>query len=347
MSQIALTNEERQKALQLFGYSERNARFLCLAALHGGYFLRRQYDHFVGRPDRGTATQLIEKALGKGHVRAFTYRDQINIYHLCARPFYEALGQVDNRNRRLRQPFTIINKLMALDFVLAHPEHTFLAAEQEKLDYFAGVLTLDRSALPTVLYQSADGRTRTKRYFVDKYPIFFSATPGPASPLVISFCFVDEGLTTLSRFETYLHNYRGLFASLSAFQVVYVAATPARFEGAKRAFERFLKSIPNDKNGAADPEFARLPEYFEARLLYETKQFDSFDRARLIRLRNDQEEFFGEKIEALYEQWKAAGDSAILQDPAPKTVTPERICGTFSTYLLEHQYDLFGSLATS
>jgi len=40
MSQIPLTNEARHEALQRFGYTEREARFLCLAALHGGYFLR-------------------------------------------------------------------------------------------------------------------------------------------------------------------------------------------------------------------------------------------------------------------------------------------------------------------
>src|ERR1700682_2336048 len=114
MSQIPLIHEERQRALRHFGYTDREVGFLCMAALHGGYFLKRQYDQFVGRPDADTATQLIEKTLAKGHAQAYTYRHKVNIYHLCARPFYEALGQADNRNRRLRQPFTIINKLMAL-----------------------------------------------------------------------------------------------------------------------------------------------------------------------------------------------------------------------------------------
>ena len=35
-------------------------------ALHGGYFLRRQYDQFLGRHDGGAASQLIEKALAQG-----------------------------------------------------------------------------------------------------------------------------------------------------------------------------------------------------------------------------------------------------------------------------------------
>ena len=49
-----MTNAERIQALQRLGYTEREAAFLCLAALHGGYFLRRQYAQFLGREDGGT-----------------------------------------------------------------------------------------------------------------------------------------------------------------------------------------------------------------------------------------------------------------------------------------------------
>ncbi len=38
-----MSSAERIAALKGLGYTEREAAFLCLAALHGGYFLRRQY----------------------------------------------------------------------------------------------------------------------------------------------------------------------------------------------------------------------------------------------------------------------------------------------------------------
>jgi hypothetical protein len=63
-----MTNEERIGAVQDLGYNEREASFLILAALHGGYFLRRQYAAFCGHEPRGSAECLIEKALLKGHV---------------------------------------------------------------------------------------------------------------------------------------------------------------------------------------------------------------------------------------------------------------------------------------
>jgi hypothetical protein len=37
-----MTDAERIKALQALGYNKREAAFLCLAAPHSGYFLRRQ-----------------------------------------------------------------------------------------------------------------------------------------------------------------------------------------------------------------------------------------------------------------------------------------------------------------
>src|ERR1039457_3697106 len=115
MSQIRLTNQERIQALQRLGYAARESAFLCPAALHGGYFLRRQYSQFLSQSPGGSAAALIEKVLDNGHAKGTTYATNTHIYHLSARPFYAALGQEDNRNRRLRQPATIKNKLMGLD----------------------------------------------------------------------------------------------------------------------------------------------------------------------------------------------------------------------------------------
>src|ERR1051325_6119720 len=133
MSQIRLTDSERRDGLTRLGYTSREAAFLCLAALHAGYFLRRQYAQFLGTSMSGQVAALIEKVLANGHAEATTFAGDIHIYHLCARPFYAVLGQEDNRNRRTRQPATIRKKLMALDYVLAHPDHRYLATEQEKL----------------------------------------------------------------------------------------------------------------------------------------------------------------------------------------------------------------------
>jgi len=344
MSQIRLTAEERIEALKRLGYSEREAAFLAIAALHGGCFLRRQYAAFLAQQDGGSVAQLIDKVTSQGHVHVLTFFHKTNIYHLCTRPFYALLGQTDNRNRRQRQPLTIKNKLMGLDFVLAHRDYCYLATEQEKLDYFTAILGIPASELPTAIYRSAKTKEATARYFVDKYPIFLDAEPAGAPP-VVSFCFVDEGLTTVSRFETYLAQYSRLLAALSQFRLVYVAATPVLFAAAKRSFDRFLAARRSGSDGSAiDPRIRRILEHFEARRQYESQQFSGFDRAKLIQFRNEREEFSGKETEALYARWKTDGERAVIAILAPEIKTAGPIHGTFSAYLLEHHYDLFGSL---
>ena len=61
MKQIQLTNDERIQALRIFGYSEAQARFICLVALHGGYFINRQAAEFLAQEGGGSVTELIEK----------------------------------------------------------------------------------------------------------------------------------------------------------------------------------------------------------------------------------------------------------------------------------------------
>ena len=262
MSQIQLTNEERIEAIRRFGYSEREAAFLCLAALHGGYFLQRQYCGFLGKEGGRAASGLVQTTLAKDHARASTYLGHVSIYHVCARPFYAALGQTDNRNRRERQPLTIKNRLMGLDFVLAHSEQQYLATQQEKVTYFRR-LGIECSALPTKLYYAGNGGGATARHFVEKYPVFLPTDATTGGTSMVSFCFVDEGLLTVSRFETFLAQYRPLFALLDRFQVVYVAATPRLFSAAERAFEHILSGQFNAADGTSTNAFvSRLLEHF-------------------------------------------------------------------------------------
>jgi hypothetical protein len=109
------------------------------------------------------------------------------IYDIDAKPFFEAIGEQDNRNRRWRQPYSIKIKHTGVDYVLAHRVHEYLATETEKLDYFSGTLGIDRSYLPGRVYRSKDGRTKTARYFVDKFPLFLSGAPS-AAHAVVCFC---------------------------------------------------------------------------------------------------------------------------------------------------------------
>ena len=192
MSSLSMTNPERIEALTALGYSEREAAFLCLAALHGGYFLRRQYCDFIGKEIGGTAAAFVEKLLAQQHAAAITAFNNTKIYHLGSRPLFHAIGEPDNRNRRKHAPELIKTRLMSLDFVLAHRDYRYLATEREKLDYFSGTLGLAPSDLPDKRYVSLKTGSTTTRYFVDKYPIFLSDINLTAPPSATAcFCFVD------------------------------------------------------------------------------------------------------------------------------------------------------------
>src|SRR5205085_980777 len=130
------------------------------------------------------------------------------------------------------------------------------------------------AALPTTHYHSHQGRPATERYFVEKYPIFVAAPPAGA-PAVVSFGFVDEGLKTLSKFETFLSQYNLLWACLGQVRLVYIAAAETHFKRAERAFGRLLSQRAGTENGQVlDPDLRRLLEFFAARQEYETNRLE-------------------------------------------------------------------------
>ncbi|MBZ5634912.1 MAG: hypothetical protein LAO55_17460 [Acidobacteriia bacterium] len=336
-----MTNTERIQALMRFGYTEREAAFICLVALSGGFFLRRQYCEFAKAGDGGTVTAFIEKLLRNEHGRMVTGFGNLRVHHIFARPIYNAIGQENSRNRRERATVAMKNKLMGLDFVLGHPGNTYLMTEQEKFCYFTSTLGIAITDLPVKEFRSPTAEDSTSRYFIDKYPIFLPLTAGEIPS--VSFTFIDEGIVTSSRFETYLRQYERLFARLARFAIVYVATSDQPFGSAEKAFESFLSGGGRhylDRLRVADPK--RLAEYFARQHLSETKQFDSWKTADFIQLRNYREEFSGPFYKALYNRWKVLGDQAfqdVFGNRQP-VIDPSHAC--FTTCLLPHNYDIFG-----
>jgi hypothetical protein len=342
MSSVSMTEPQRIEALKRLGYSQREAPFLCLTALHGGFFLRRQYCDFIAKEIGGTVATLAEKLLSQQHATAMTALNNTKIYHLGSRPLYTAIGETDNRNRREHSPAAVKSRLMGLDFVLAHRNHRYLATEREKVDYFSETLGIALSVLPYKLYLSRKTPSTATRYFVDKYPIFLSDN-SPTEPRAIpGFCFVDHGLATLSAFETYLTQYSALWLLLKNFQVIYVADSKRLFSAAERRFLAFQYHLEGARNHADRPLTRRMLEHFESRFLYEGGDLASFSRDKLIQLRNETREFSEPKYQNLYERWKKVGAQAAPDGETPIVRAQPHLKATFSTYLVDHRYDFFG-----
>lgn len=312
------------------GYEANEASFLALAAIHSGYFVRRQYADYLGLGRGGNEQRFVEKLLQKGHASFTRYHLNKVVYHIRAKSIYNRLGQTDNRNRRDKAPRTLKRKLLCLDFVLAHKGQRFLATESEKVAYFTADREIPLADLPVRRYFSREAAGPTDRYFVDKLPIFVDDS-FPSAP-VVHFAFVDEGAETLQGFETFLEQYRALLSGVR-FEVVYVADRSTWFEKA-------AKLVANIGGSATPftPEAFELVDYFQVRRKFEARDFAGLDTDRIVRYREQKRQYSDAAHESLYRRWLLEGDKAVghrgsLSDPAR---------GSFRTMLIPHDYSIFG-----
>jgi hypothetical protein len=123
-------------ALGSFGYTEDEARFLCLMATHSGYFTCQQFVRFIhSKPGKRSLT-FVRKLLEKDHASARPCLRNGQVYHLFSRNLYEAIGKDNVRFRRKHSLEYIRSRLAALDFILGKLDYTFFETEQEKVRYF-------------------------------------------------------------------------------------------------------------------------------------------------------------------------------------------------------------------
>ncbi|GAC1498617.1 MAG: hypothetical protein NVS1B14_01710 [Vulcanimicrobiaceae bacterium] len=251
---------ERVAAIRAFGYTPREAEFVATAALHGGYFLRRQICAKYGP----FADRLCRKVVAQGHATVKVYPRNTHLYHLQYKPLYSALGDEDNRNRRPVPQDRIRVKLMALDYALAHPAARFLPTEEDKVEYFTVERGLPEGVLPSNVYFSQDRRAMTRRYFVDKFPLRVDAGGN------VAFVYVDDGLCTPVGFTFWMGQYAPLIRALESVEVVYASPENAkRSDKAARAFGKTFGGVAEyeilrgefERTGGAGWPQAKLDEY--------------------------------------------------------------------------------------
>lgn len=334
-----MTHDERVHALERLGYSAREAGFLVLAALHSGYFLARQVNRFFRSAPGHVEATLTAKLRARHHATATIGAHGAAVYHLAAKPLYDALGEPDNRHRRRRPPLGIKTKVMALDYVLARPTTTFLSTEAERYAFCTERLSLDPVCLPRKAYRGIDGST-TVRYFVDKFPMAVVRGTPATSPR-LAFTYVDGGAQTVDGLDTHLQQYASLFDALPAAEVIAVSDAARRLADAERLFARFVASRAR---GARVPPDARLEEYFHLRRLFETQQLALFDRAKLDTFRALRRRFRGPDIEAAFARWTPSGHASPPPPPVSAALPTRRPDLRFETCLMKEPYDVFGTL---
>src|SRR3954469_25547500 len=131
-------SEERVKAVQSFGFTERQARFLVHVLVHSGVFLERQY-RASARIAHGQKTHdFLAKLVGRGYAKAITpgavHRGRL--YHVQFKPLYRAIGEPDNRHRKPAELGRFVERLIVLDAVLEDDSCTWLGTERDKRGHF-------------------------------------------------------------------------------------------------------------------------------------------------------------------------------------------------------------------
>ena len=162
--------------LKSFGYTEREAGFLYLVAIHSGYFTQRQFTEFGSIKPGGIVTAFTNKLVARGHASEHRYQNNAHVFHFHYKGMYSAIDREDLRNRRAHTFEYMKSRLAILDFVLGHLEHDYLEGEAEKVQYFEEKFQIQRKDMPGRTYRGANKDPDTIRHFVDKFPLFLDST---------------------------------------------------------------------------------------------------------------------------------------------------------------------------
>lgn len=283
----------QREGLHLLGYTRRESEFLFLVATHSGYFTNRQFKSFAQTESGSVSHAFIRKLLDRKHASYHAYRSGGRVYHLFARKVYQAIERENLRTRKKHELEYVKTRLVALDFVLGHPEHRYLETEAEKVAFFEKEWNVSRGTLPVKQYRARRSAEITPRYFVDRFPMFVDRL---SSPPVVIFTYVDAGAVTLEAFGTHLRAYFGLFQALPKLEFIYLAPTARLFKTAESEFHHVLYGVRGHAKSV------NLLHYFQVRKAWEAKE--RVASAEVVLLKEAQARYAGRQFEELYEKWR-------------------------------------------
>ena len=168
----------REKAVEELGFRPRDAEWIALVALHSGFFVRSQYQRFLGGAaatartrSRRLVLSLVERRyaaeVSRGGVRGTVCR-------VFSRKIYRALGAEHIRHRKDAAQPHLVRRLLSLDAVLAELNRPWLPTEGEKVGACEG-LGIPTEILPRLEYGRKKGG-RTVRPFAWKMPVAVGGT---------------------------------------------------------------------------------------------------------------------------------------------------------------------------
>jgi hypothetical protein len=325
--------QEHLTALKSFGYTEREARFLYIVAIHSGYFTQTHLQQFSGNRSGRTVRAFIKRALEQEHVKESKHQNNARVYQLTYKPMYAAIGRENLRNRREHSFDFIKTKLACLDFIIAHQQHDYFEGEAEKVQYFQDHFQIRPQEMPGKTYAGANRVPDTIRYFVDKFPMFLDGTrPGEPLPTLT---YVDPGIGHLSDFSTHLDAYSGFLKRLPEFAFVYAGPRAAFFPKAETIF----RGVLDPQTGKLSSQLAR---YFTLRAAWEAKRYETLNNSDLEFLNHVKQCFVGEPFESTFKKWQTGQitEKELIVEIENRSAGRQDV--QFQTCLLPRDYSSFG-----
>ena len=320
--------EARFNALAGFGFTQRQREFLVTVMVHSGCFLERQYCAFTGTVRGQNSREFMARLVARGFARAIEPGAirRGRLYHVHHRPLYEAIGQADNRNRRLRTLGRMVERVMILDAVLGNRRCWWLSPADDKWRFFC--LKRDNYLRPEDYPHIAfgSGRQRTVRCFPDKLPI---GVEKDRTDHLVFLYLVNRCIPV--DFRQFLIRHLNLLRFVRTWTVRLLV--PRRF---RKAVALYKAALREELWMPINPSVTKMLEtYFPERQARGGHLSDPDDRYIW-------EEFRKQgmlKIQALYRAWRRDGDGVLWQAHST-TLRDDHShgCSAIEVELLNRQY---------
>lgn len=315
-----MTCQERLHAVQLMGFTERQAGFLVMVMLHAGVCLGRHYCTFAGIAYGRKMHEFYESLLARGYATARRCgHNRARLVHIHYKPLYRAIGEANNRHRRPTALARAVERLMVLDAVLADRDRTWLATEQEKLCHFTLTHRIPRRDLPALTFCADDAET--VRYFPDKLPIAIDRERGT----YIFIYLVTRDVPV--DFRAFLERHAELLRALPGWTVRLLV--PRHKTDAIPAYQAAFReqlATPLEPSVLEDMRW-----YFQARRKGGRRSDERFDQAARA--------FGAPRFKALYRAWAERGEPVL--DATLSPVLADHVSwgtGQLECYVLPHSY---------
>ena len=224
------------------------AEWLAVAALHSGCFLRSQLQFFGGynEENRRSLTRVIRKLVMKKLITETPFESLGLLARVTNKSVYRLIDADDIRHRRMASWPLMFRRLLSLDYVLDHPQLSWLPTEQEKVACF-DQLGIHHSDLPRRMWYGATGQT--VRLFGNKHPIAVDPRGKQAH-----FIYTDSEEKSPQGVRSWRNEHNALWSDLHrlGFQlhVVHASFNSRLQESVSRVFSSWM-NVPLSTNSSA------------------------------------------------------------------------------------------------